>query len=79
MSMGGGNHPPSCRICHGTGWHRGPDVPVHAINGQPIRNYSTVQPCTHHWIDDEHHHDPLISLDEYLHRHPEDTHLFTRR
>ena len=32
----------------------------------------TMQPCTHHWTDDDPDPEPLISLDEYLARHPND-------
>ena len=45
----------------------------HGTGWQP-----TVTPCTNHWIDDDPTPDELISLNEYLHRHPEDAPSFTR-
>ena len=72
------DHPPTCQTCRGSGWQHGPDIDVHALNGHYLRTYTTAEPCTHHWQDDEYPKE-LISLDEYLRRHPEDIHLFTTR
>ena len=70
------NHPRHCRVCHGSGWQRGTDVPVEDVHGRPLRSYPTYDPCAHHWTDDDPHPENLISLAEYLERHPEDRHLF---
>ena len=43
-------HPPSCPTCTGTGWQDGPVIHSQA-NGDPV-TYSTVEPCTHHWTND---------------------------
>ena len=45
------NHPPSCPVCHGDGWQPGPPIHSHA-GGDPV-TYTTVEPCTHIWWDDE--------------------------
>ena len=68
------NHPPAVSS---SGWQRGPDTTCHDCHGR-TSHYTTVEPCTHHWTNDDPTPDELISLDEYLHRHPEDTHLFNR-
>jgi hypothetical protein len=60
------DHPPTCQVCRGTGWEPGPDIDEHA-NGRAIA-YETVQPCAHHWRDDEPHRAELISRREYLDR-----------
>ena len=45
------DHPPTCAVCHGDGWQPGP--PIHSqANGQPV-TYTTVEPCTHLWSDDD--------------------------
>lgn len=51
------SHGRSCRICGGTGWQPGPDIPGHH-QGKAF-DYATVQPCTHPWWND----DPTV--DEY--------------
>ena len=55
-------HPRSCQVCGGTGWMPGPSIPGHQ-HGRPF-TYTTVQPCTHHWANDDP--DPtLFSRDEW--------------
>ena len=51
------SHPKSCRVCDGTGWQPGPPIPGHHL-GKAFE-YTTVEPCTHEWRDD----DPTV--DEY--------------
>ena len=65
------NHPPSCQVCRGSGWQRGADVDVHALDGRYLRTYTTAEPCTHHWPSDEYP-EELTSLDEYRQRHHDD-------
>jgi len=67
-------HPPTCQVCHGSGWQIGPDTEVRSLHGEVLRIYRTVTPCTHHWTDDDPTPDDVISLDEYLARH-HDEHL----
>lgn len=45
------DHPPTCRVCEGTGFEPGPPI-VSIVNGESYE-YTTVQPCTHHWANDE--------------------------
>lgn len=70
------NHPRHCAVCHGTGWQPGPDVDARDVHGRELRTYATYEPCTHHWSNDDPHPENLISLTDYLDRHPEDRHLF---
>jgi hypothetical protein len=45
------DHPPSCRVCKGSGWQDGP--PIHSLaNGDQV-TYTTVEPCRHHWTNDD--------------------------
>lgn len=60
------DHPHSCSVCQGTGWQSAPDIQGTAY-GQPV-TYSTVEPCTHHWANDEHHRPELITRLQYLAR-----------
>jgi len=57
------NHPPSCSVCHGTGWQPGPDITTVA-NGQTVR-YSTVESCTNHWSNDAPNRARLMTYREY--------------
>ena len=45
------SHPRSCQICGGSGWEPGPSTPyiANGVHGE----YTTVQPCTHHWSNDD--------------------------
>ena len=51
MSTQPAQHPRTCQRCAGTGWQPGPPIPYTA-GGVP-GTYSTVEPCTHHWTDDD--------------------------
>ena len=44
-------HPRTCRVCDGTGWQPGPPI-ITTVYGKP-HIYTTVEPCEHHWIDDD--------------------------
>jgi len=39
----------------------------------------TLQPCTHHWSNDDPEPTELITLDQYLELHPDDTPIFRHR
>jgi hypothetical protein len=72
------NHPPSCSVCHGTGWQPGPDIETVA-NGDVV-HYSSVEPCTHHWSNDAPSRARAMTLAEYraaLERRGEQQQLLT--
>lgn len=60
------DHPPSCQGCAGSGWQTGPTHHITNRNGQTVRRYNTVVPCTHHWTDDDPTPADPIGRDEYL-------------
>jgi hypothetical protein len=45
------SHPAHCRECHGAGWEPGPPIPGRH-HGSSFE-YTTVQPCTNVWWDDD--------------------------
>jgi hypothetical protein len=73
------DHPPTCRICHGTGYQPGPDNIHRDDNGHIIRTSTTVTACTHHWTEDDPTPDEAIDLDTYLTRYPDDDALARSR
>lgn len=56
------SHPQSCTRCDGTGWQ--PADPIYeTVNGRTHR-YDTVEPCTHHWRDDEYGYVRILAADD---------------
>lgn len=45
------DHPSTCEECHGTGWQPGP--PIAGQHHGRTFTYTTVEPCTHHWANDD--------------------------
>lgn len=67
--MSAANHPPTCHVCHGSGWQQGPPIEQTDPDGAVLRIYATVEPCAHHWTGDNPNPEPLISRAEWLARH----------
>ena len=44
-------HPRTCRVCGGTGWQ--PGTPIITTAEGRTHVYDTVEPCQHHWSNDD--------------------------